>query len=206
MTKSGALLGTTYGGGIGSGDGDGVVFELMPPGSSYAEKVLHEFSGSPDGLYPAGTLVSDGNGNLYGTTSAGGLTNCPSEGGLPGCGTVFELKPSASTYSYSVIYRFKGGKDDGAQPAGALLLGSNGVLYALTDVGGARNKGAAFELAPKGSRYRETALYSFGGIQGASPRDASGVVADRAGNLYGTTVNGAAAAAEWTTAAARSSR
>jgi uncharacterized repeat protein (TIGR03803 family) len=106
----------------------------MPPGSSYAEKVLHEFSGSPDGLYPAGSLVSDGDGNLYGTTSAGGLTSCPSESGLPGCGTVFELKPSASTYSYSVIYRFKGGKD-GAQPAGALLLESNGVLNGLTDAG-----------------------------------------------------------------------
>jgi hypothetical protein len=88
-----------------------------------------------------------------------------------------------------VIYRFKGGKD-GAQPAGALLLESNGVLYGLTDAGGAHNKGTAFELAPKGSRYRETALYSFGGIHGASPRDASGLVADRGGNLYGTTVTG----------------
>ncbi len=188
MTKSGALLGTTYGG----GSGGGVIFELTPSGSTYSEKVLHEFSGSPDGLNPAGALVTDANGNLYGTTSAGGATTCPSQSGLSGCGTVFELKPSSSEYSYSAIYTFKGGTD-GIQPWGTLLSGARGALYGLTVVGGAKNKGTAFELAPKGSRYRETARYSFGGIDGAFPSDSSGLVADGNGNLYGTTANGGGA-------------
>lgn len=106
MSKSGALLGTTLGGGSNK---RGIVFELTPSGSTYSETVIHTFpQGSDDGIYPTNGLVSDISGNLYGTTSSGGLT-C-------GCGTVFKLTPKGSTYSYSVIYRFRGGTD-GAQPS-----------------------------------------------------------------------------------------
>ncbi|HEY1883423.1 MAG TPA: choice-of-anchor tandem repeat GloVer-containing protein [Candidatus Cybelea sp.] len=187
MTKRGALLGTTVGG----GSGGGVVFELMPSGSTYTETVVHEFSGSPDGLDPTDALVSDSAGNLYGTTSEGGLTTCPSRSSSPGCGTVFKLAPSGSKYSYSVIYRFKGDAD-GIAPWASLLRGSNGVFYGLTMEGGALGKGTAFELTPKGSRYRETVLYSFKGrSHGAYPR--SDLVEDRGGNLYGTTPFGGGA-------------
>ncbi|HEX3368630.1 MAG TPA: choice-of-anchor tandem repeat GloVer-containing protein, partial [Candidatus Cybelea sp.] len=122
MTKSRALLGTTVGG----GSGGGVVFELTPSGSTYTETVVHEFSGSPDGLDPTDALVSDSSGNLYGTTSEGGLTTCPSQSSVPGCGTVFKLTPSGSTYTYSVIYRFKG-RGNGSNPTAGLLPGPHGV-------------------------------------------------------------------------------
>ncbi len=186
MTKSGALFGTTYAG----GSGGGVVFEMMRSGWTYAEKVVHQFSGSPDGLNPTDALVSDTSGNLYGTTSAGGLTTCPSRSSVPGCGTIFKLTPSGSNYSYSVIYRFKGGTD-GISPWAGLLRASNGVFYGLAMEGGSQGKGTAFELARKGSSYRERTLYSFeGGTDGAYPRDTPGLVADRSGNLYGTTAAG----------------
>lgn len=180
MAKSGALLGTTPAG----GSGGGVVFELTPSGSTYAEKVLHTFSGPPDGFIPTDALVSDSVENLYGTTSSGGR-GCSNVG----CGTVFKLAPSGSTYTYSVIYRFKGGRD-GSGPWSGLLLGSNGVFYGLT-MGGGEGNGTVFELAPKGPSYREEVLYSFkGGTDGSDPRDTPGLVADRGGNLYGTTETG----------------
>ena len=117
MTKGGAILGTTVRGGgatfCKAGNGCGVVFELTPSGSTYTEKVVHAFkSGPPDGLVPT-SLVADSSGDLYGTTLNGGLAtgDCKGAFGIPGCGTVFRLTPSGSTYTESVLYRFKGRTD-----------------------------------------------------------------------------------------------
>lgn len=178
MTKSGALLGTTW---IGGANTDGTVFELKPSGSSYKEKVVYSFAGT-DGQSPADALISDTSGNLYGTTFYGGLGRC--------CGTVFKLTPSRSTYTESAIYSFKGGTD-GEFPTAGLLRGPHGVFYGLTGQGRVGNNGTVFELAPKGSRYREKPVYSFkGGTDGTGPVDTPGLVADRAGDLYGTTAAG----------------
>ncbi len=38
----------------------------------YREKILHTFSGAPDGAGPQGGLVRDAQGNLYGVTQSGG--------------------------------------------------------------------------------------------------------------------------------------
>ncbi len=191
LTTSGALVGTTALGGTAHRGGDGVVFELTPSGTSYSETVIHTFTGAPDGQYPGTALVSDSSGNLYGTTTEGGLTNCRR---FPdGAGTVFKLTPSGSTYAYSIIYSFNECKD-GAGPSSGLLRGPHGVFYGLTSRGGAASglsNGTAYELLPNGSSYAEKVLYSFkGGTDGADPEDAPGLVADDAGNLYGTTVGG----------------
>jgi uncharacterized repeat protein (TIGR03803 family) len=189
ISKSGALLGTTEAGG--SYDG-GIVFELTPSGSTYSEKVVHAFTGPPDGLTPLDALVSDSSGNLYGTTQEGGLTTFHGRERPNGWGTVFKLTPSGSTYTESVIYRFKG-LSDGKYPASGLLPEANGTLYGLTESGG-RKFGTVFELVPKGSSYRHTVLYSFRGhTDGAYPEDTPGLVADRSGNLYGTTAFGGTA-------------
>ncbi|HEY2473776.1 MAG TPA: choice-of-anchor tandem repeat GloVer-containing protein [Candidatus Cybelea sp.] len=194
MTKSGALFGTTGGGG--GINGRGTVYKLTPSGSTYRETILHTFTGPPDGIAPDDALVSDSSGNLYGTTVFGGLVarvHCPRR--LHGCGTVFKLKPSGSTYTYSVIYRFKGGSSaDGVFPESGVLPGRHGVLYGLTTEGGAHSEGTAFELVPMGPHYREKLLHSFGGGggDGAVPQDTPGLVADRSGNLYGTTAAGGA--------------
>ena len=65
-----------------------------------------------------------------------------------------------------------------------------GNLYGTTEFGGASGQGVVFKLSPGGT---ETVLYSFtGGNDGAFPNDIGSLIADRAGNLYGTTVNGGA--------------
>jgi hypothetical protein len=75
---SGALYGTTYGGGIAgctrySGIGCGVVFKLTPPGSgqtAWTETVLHNFSGA-DGANPVAGLIRQPRGPLYSTALFG---------------------------------------------------------------------------------------------------------------------------------------
>jgi uncharacterized repeat protein (TIGR03803 family) len=88
LDSTGNLYGTTYAGGSGSCNragvtGCGTVFKLDKSGTL---NVLHNFAGvlhgNSDGAYPRASLIMDSAGNLYGTTSEGGLSNN---------GTVFEL-------------------------------------------------------------------------------------------------------------------
>lgn len=85
--QKGSLYGTTLGGGI---QLHGTVFKLTPEGH---EKVLYSFclqAGCPDGANPSAALIFDQTGNLYGTTTGGGLTNDTCS---IGCGTVFKITP-----------------------------------------------------------------------------------------------------------------
>jgi uncharacterized repeat protein (TIGR03803 family) len=81
LDSSGNLYGTTYSGG---GHGLGTVFMLSP---KRKETVLYSFQGEKDGANPTSTLLADGVGNFYGTTSSGGGTGCTGSG----CGTIFKL-------------------------------------------------------------------------------------------------------------------
>src|SRR5215472_2538063 len=104
--------------------------------------VLYSFTGGADGGYPAASLILDKAGNLYGTTSLGGLSNCF----FGGCGVVFKV--NSSTGDETVLYSFcpgGGSCTDGSSPG--FVLG-NGTFF----------------LAPNAA-----------------------LIADAAGNLYGTT-------------------
>ncbi len=70
-------------------DSQGTVFELVAPvgAGKYENKILWNFGAFGDGIYPAGSLIQDSAGNLYGTTTLGG-----SSGGGIG-GVVFEVTP-----------------------------------------------------------------------------------------------------------------
>ena len=165
---AGNLYGSTEG-----GDGPGAVFQLMPSG---ALNVLHSFTGR-DGAVPHGGLMFDAAGNLYGTTHNGGAS---------GYGTVFQLTPVGAL---NVLYSFTGGSD-GAYPEAGLISDMAGNLYGTTYGGGAGGQGTVFQLTPSGNL---TVLYSFTlGSDGAWP--VGGLVADAAGNLYGTTSSGGATA------------
>ena len=90
----------------------------------------------------------------------------------------------------ATLYRFSGGAD-GANPTSSVLE-HDGTLYGTTTAGGAASLGTVYRLAPSKGRehgWTETVLHSFaGGSDGATPY--AGLVADRSGRLYGTTVNG----------------
>jgi uncharacterized repeat protein (TIGR03803 family) len=172
---SGNFYGTTYFGGGSSNcsGGCGTVFRLAPDGTV---TVLHAFTGGGgDGAHPTADLMADAQGNLYGTTLQGGGTFCKSYG----CGTVFRL---ATDGTESLLYAFTGGSD-GANPSGSLIADTAGNLYSTTQGGGAKGYGTIFKLAPDGT---ETVLHSFNDNgDGAMPT--SGLILDKAGNLFGST-------------------
>lgn len=169
MDADGNLYGTTFDGG--GTCNCGTVFKLAPNGK---ETVLHAFEGGADGANPYSSLIMDKRGDLTGATYQGGGAAC-------NCGTVFTLRG----HKESVLYVFTGGSD-GAYPQTSLIQDKQGNLYGTTKFGGAFSGGTVFKLAPDNS---ETVLHPFsGGADGASPY--AGLVADRDGNLYGTTQEG----------------
>ncbi len=88
--NAGNLYGVTEADGL---YGEGSVFKLTPTDNGWTYTDLHDFTGGSDGGFPASSLVSDSNGNLYGTTyEGGGNHNCPS-GGDQGCGVIYEITP-----------------------------------------------------------------------------------------------------------------
>ena len=192
MDKAGNLYGTTQIGGTTCTVGCGVVFELTPPvapNTTWTETVLYSFTGSDDGVAPAAGLIMDASGNLYGTTSEGGVS--PNH-----YGTVFELVNSAGSYTEKIIYSFTG-NSDGVAPNAGVIMDASGNLYGTTSYGGGSTNcavgcGTVFELTPPtapATTWSETQLYAFtGGSDGAQPQ--GGVVMDTSGNLYGTTAVG----------------
>jgi uncharacterized repeat protein (TIGR03803 family) len=150
-------------------------------------QVLHTFEGS-DGSSP-GALVIGSGGNLYGTASGDGIDNCLTFG----CGTVFELSPSQSGWSFATLYKFKS-VTDGWSPASPLTIGPGGSFYGATVDGGIEGGGGTvFRISPicadpgcKQTIWIKATLYRFGQCDGAGTN--GGLVLDRAGNLYGTTI------------------
>lgn len=140
-------------------------------GATY--NVLYDFHDSTPGA-----LVLDGAGNLYGTTG---------DGGAYGFGSVYELSPSSSGWTRTILYSFKGGRD-GNQPnlLQRLVFDKHGNLYGTTIDGGPYGVGNVFRLTPqKGGGWTECVIHSFDGAPATNPW--SGLIVDSAGNLYGTT-------------------
>lgn len=97
---------------------------------------------------------------------------------------------SAQAVEFHRLYAFKGG-NDGIHPSGSLVLDEQGNLYGLTNAGGGNGCGGngcgtAFKISADGT---ESVLHIFaGGTDGANPL--GGLIADQAGNFYGTTSSG----------------
>jgi len=167
--------------------------------ASWEEKVLYSFQGGNDGAIPAGGVVFDKAGNLYGATSQGGGSNCPP---ISNCGTVFQLSPpvkKGDPWTESILHVFLGVPgNDGATPAGNVAVDANGNLYGTTAYGGSGGCillgikggcGTVYELSPpqtKGGAWTYTILYSFqSGKDGYFPW--GDLTLDSKGNLYGAT-------------------
>lgn len=148
------------------------------------ETVLYNFGSGANG--PASGLIADSAGNFYGTTFFGGSS---------GSGTVFELSPSGNGWNQTTRYIFCSVPNcaDGSGPMSNVIFNSSGNLFGTTAYGGANGAGVVFELSPHGAKSKETVLYSFcsqnGCADGANPK--GGLIADLAGNLYGTNSAGA---------------
>jgi uncharacterized repeat protein (TIGR03803 family) len=205
---AGNLYGTTPNG----GSGCGIVYELSPTaaaGGAWTETILHKFgSNGSDGCGPSGRLIFDQAGDLYGGTwfGGGGASNllfCSN-----GCGTTYKLHLADGKWTESVLHRFTGEGTDGVNPSGSLAFDAAGNLWGATAFGGAGDSstcgdpnggagiffcGMVFELSPNADgSWTESTRYNFKDAStGWNPF--SGLIADQAGNLVGTTENGGSA-------------
>lgn len=185
--SSGALYGTTEGGG---NYRQGAIYKLSPPktlGGLWKQNILYSFqgdvNGTRDGADPVGNIVLTKGGKIYGTTYSGGQYDD---------GAVFELSPptqAGTSWTETIIYSFL----DSAALYYGLTAGTGGRLYGTTDGGGRYNEGFVFALSPpkqSGNPWTETVLYNFDGSDGISGGGASSVILDASGNVYGTTFYG----------------
>ncbi len=181
IDSSGNLFGTAAQGGIvnqSCPEGCGVVFELTTNGSGvWTQKVLYAFQGGADGIRPIG-MTLDGLGNIYGTTTSGGVNNF---------GVIFKLAPGSPNWSENVLYTFSGGAD-GKEPSSTVTLDSNGNLYGTTYNGGLFGNGVIYECTPTGSGVCTEQSWSFNGSNGSNPE--GGITFNSTGNAYGTTSAG----------------
>jgi len=176
---AGNFYGTTKLGGPGNG---GTVFKLDNTGH---ETLLAGFCDSepncPDGSAPEAGLIQDAAGNLYGTTSSGGIGFYTIGGG-----TAFKLGNAGG-----ILYNFCSGGStcpDGSTPEAGLIQDAAGNLYGTTSAGGGGG-GTVFKLD---TAAHHTILYSFCSASncadGAVPQ--AGLIQDAAGNLFGATTAG----------------
>jgi len=180
--SKGNLFGTTV---LGGGLNEGTVYEMTNSNGSWDETVIHNFGGTGDGTLPYGQVVLDAAGNVYGTTATGGPYQCT---GL-GCGIVYELSPSSSGWTETIVHSFQG-SSDGFYPR-PLTRGKNGTLFGATAYGGygscSNGCGTVFELAQsENGTWTKTVLHRFvGGTSSGQP--SAPVTLDRSGNIYGET-------------------
>jgi uncharacterized repeat protein (TIGR03803 family) len=188
----GNFYGTTYsnGGNSSGAFAAGTIFKITPSGHL---TTLYSFCAEAfctDGAGSLGALVLAPNGDLYGTTLAGGAGASLESSGS---GTVFRIRPAGD---FTVLYSFCSQSNcvDGANPSAGLVLASNGKFYGTTYSGGTNDScpggcGTAFQVTTAG---KLTTIHSFctqpNCSDGASPSGKMIQATD--GDLYGTATYG----------------
>jgi uncharacterized repeat protein (TIGR03803 family) len=184
QSTNGEFYGTTYYGGANAG---GTVFKITASGTLTTLYSFCSQGGCTDGSYPAAALIQSTNGDFYGTTGRGGVSNH---------GTVFKITPSGTL---TTLYSFCSQSDcmDGSSPVG-LVRATNGDFYGTTSEGGLRGPttcilgcGTVFKITPSGTL---TTLYNFCSqsacMDGYYP--AAALLQSTNGDFYGTAKYGGA--------------
>lgn len=136
FASDGNLYGTAWAGGP---SGGGVVFRVSTNGSNFA--VLRTLGNGPrDGYGPIGGVIEGRDGVLYATTD---------KGRVHGRGTLFRLNKDGS--GYAQLHHFGWSTNDGAQPRGWLVHGSDGRLYGTTEQGGHLDRGTIYRVETNGA-------------------------------------------------------
>ncbi len=172
--QSGNLYATVFNGGPLD---EGYVVELSPNGGYWNGTIIHNFNvDDGDGASPDAGVIFDASGNLYGTTFYGGPVNG---------GVVYELSPSGSGWTETILHGFA--TADGIESTAPLIFDAHGNLYGTTSDLGPENGGTIFELSPNSGSWTFSIAWAFSdeGDGGAHP--GGPVTFDANGNIWGTT-------------------
>jgi len=170
------LFGTAVGGFFSD---HGKVYELSyTPGVGWVKTDIYNFQNGTDGGGPAGGLVMDNAGNLYGATWIGGSGNG---------GTIFELSPTGNTWTFKLLYSLSGPSGENCGPHQSLTIDAAGNLYGTTYCDGATSYGSVFKLANTANGWVYTTLHDFAVNDDGGANPNSQVTIDTDGTLYGTT-------------------
>jgi uncharacterized repeat protein (TIGR03803 family) len=173
LDAAGDVFGTTYG----NSNNNGTVFELVKTASGYGAPVtLASFNGT-NGADPF-SLMADAAGDVFGFTATGGSANF---------GTVFELPDTGVAKTgtgYGSLVTLANANNLGGVALSFLTFDAAGDLFGIAD-GGNQAYGHVFEVAKTGGTYgAPVVLYNFTGATSQAPLD---LIADSAGDLFGTT-------------------
>jgi len=198
----------------GNSSTDGTMFEYVAATGTLS--ALAPFPGTPNGGFPFSDVTEGPDGNLYGTTHAGGtsggtifqfnpttntLRSLGSVPGSPTTGVVFDSSGNIYGTTASAVYEYNRStglvstlasipnSNSGTIYEGGVTVGSDGMLYGATIGGGDYGYGSLFKLDPSNLAY--TTLASFNHTNGAYPESAP--VLDAQGDLFGTTHDGGVA-------------
>jgi uncharacterized repeat protein (TIGR03803 family) len=172
----GNFYGTTATGG---GAGLGTIFRMTPQG---LVSIIYRFSSQnlyADGANPTCGMILASDGNFYGTTSRGSLSQ----------GTVFRIGMGTGPGFLHLFGTASGPAHDGTVPMGSLVQNLDGKLYGTTSAGGTAGKGTVFQLGLDGT-YQILHNFGDGSVAGDAISPAVGLVRDAQGNLYGTSFHG----------------
>jgi len=140
------------------------IFEFNLNTNTYS--TLYEFQ-----TYSPQIFLSEGpNGNIYGVKTNSGLNN-------KGFLFVYNLQ----TATFTNVFDFDG--NNGSEPTGELLLGSNNKFYGVTTLGGINNQGVLFEFDISTNSFIKK--LDFNGSNGSKPE--CGLSELNPGKMYGTT-------------------
>jgi uncharacterized repeat protein (TIGR03803 family) len=179
QATDGNFYGATNVDGVNNG---GTLFKITPRGTLTTIYNFCSQHNCTDGAEPNGALVQGSDGNLYGTTYAGGVSVL--------YGTVFKVT-LAGTLTKFYDFCSQPNCTDGGTPNGGLVQAADGNFYGTTHAGGASGDGTVFKISPTGVL---TTLYSFCSstncFDGAGPT--AGLTQATDGNFYGATYRGGA--------------
>ncbi|HEY1613959.1 MAG TPA: choice-of-anchor tandem repeat GloVer-containing protein [Rhizomicrobium sp.] len=176
LLRKGVLYGTASGYDAG---GDGQVYALSPSKGLWKFQTLVAFD-YPQGSIPRAGLAVDASGALYGSTGTGGVN---------GHGTVFRLRKAGGSWVRDTVWDFGGTSDDGTDPESDLMVDSKGGIYGTTVFGGTNQEGIVFRFSRHGDTWKEDVIRRFDGNNDGYEAE-GGLIMDRKGALYGTTLKG----------------
>jgi uncharacterized repeat protein (TIGR03803 family) len=173
LAANGDFYGTVNEGGA---NGAGTLYTITSSGVLTTLYNFCSIAGCPDGQYPVGPLIQASDGNLYGTTYAGGdYAAC----NVDGCGIVFKMTLSGKL---TTLHTFD--DTEGEYPSGGVVEGADKLFYGTANSGGAYDDGIIFTIDSSGDF---STLYNFSGDDGIAPHD---ILLASDGNFYGTTLYG----------------